>query len=800
MLSKGRDTPRHPNPSALIAIRPAAAAAAAVLILAATSSPDSRAATVNSTWNATTGILNWSDPLRWTNSPAADTFPDNGRLGNTYDVVISQGGPVLDTSVTVRSVTLTGSSQIYTNLYTSSQTRYAGTNTLSVTNSFTLDSPNLFVNVNAPSGAIFTLTNPAKTKLLAGAINIGGEMRLAPVAGTYLIDTVTVGTAINLLPTSLFTIDRPFGFAPQSNDPFQLPVNGTLNNAGVIQQTAAGTFTGGSWWKIENSGTIHVNGTFNVPGGFHSTGLLDLQSASGIASLSNSSLAGQITLAPGSALTIGGPTSFGDVLANLSVTNAGTIQFLNATYVTGSTTISGPGQVNFATSAARVNLQADLTLSGPTLLDGGASVQGTYRATVGNLTFKSGRITGSELFVPVGGALAFAGTNAHNLDGATVTVAGNATWDGGNIAAVTTPSNRIQIQPSGAFTILPSAGAALTRTPSGSQTDLLANAGLLNVDRGALAVGQSWNLDNSGTLRVTGGTLTLSVLAATNSGTIDLQPGGTFLANGLSTTRIEITPTGTLRIAPSAAATFHLPSQSGATLVNKGLIEVGGGTFILDGTWNLSNSGTVRVTAGFARIATGRFTNTGSIELESGAAALDIGSIDSVRAMIVSGNHAGAWDGAGVRSAAARSNHALAVGYAYGADISSASTFQWMGASVSASDILVRTTLIGDANLDGSVDFNDLVKLAQNYNTAIPTPSGKSAWVRGDFTYDGVIDFNDLVKLAQNYNTALPAEPIPGSSPNFNADLARAFASVPEPSAIALFATAGAILGRRRRR
>ncbi len=28
-------------------------------------------------------------------------------------------------------------------------------------------------------------------------------------------------------------------------------------------------------------------------------------------------------------------------------------------------------------------------------------------------------------------------------------------------------------------------------------------------------------------------------------------------------------------------------------------------------------------------------------------------------------------------------------------------------------------TLLGDANLDGVVDFNDLVKLAQNYNTTV---------------------------------------------------------------------------------
>lgn len=55
----------------------------------------------------------------------------------------------------------------------------------------------------------------------------------------------------------------------------------------------------------------------------------------------------------------------------------------------------------------------------------------------------------------------------------------------------------------------------------------------------------------------------------------------------------------------------------------------------------------------------------------------------------------------------------------------------------------------GDANHDGVVDFNDLVKLAQNYNVT----DGTRAWEEGDFTGDGNVDFNDLVILAQNYNT-----------------------------------------------
>jgi hypothetical protein len=64
--------------------------------------------------------------------------------------------------------------------------------------------------------------------------------------------------------------------------------------------------------------------------------------------------------------------------------------------------------------------------------------------------------------------------------------------------------------------------------------------------------------------------------------------------------------------------------------------------------------------------------------------------------------------------------------------------------------------LAGDATRDRAVDFNDLVKLAQNYNT-----TGK-VWPDGDFNGDGNVDFNDLVILAQNYNTALPVAGVGG--------------------------------------
>jgi autotransporter-associated beta strand protein len=94
----------------------------------------------------------------------------------------------------------------------------------------------------------------------------------------------------------------------------------------------------------------------------------------------------------------------------------------------------------------------------------------------------------------------------------------------------------------------------------------------------------------------------------------------------------------------------------------------------------------------------------------------------------------------------------------------------------------------GDANLDGRVNFNDLLILAANYNQPIA-----NGWIKGDFNHDGTVNFNDLLVLAANYNT--------GSLGGLQGDWALALASVPEPtSAVAAVVASGLVLSRRRAR
>lgn len=96
----------------------------------------------------------------------------------------------------------------------------------------------------------------------------------------------------------------------------------------------------------------------------------------------------------------------------------------------------------------------------------------------------------------------------------------------------------------------------------------------------------------------------------------------------------------------------------------------------------------------------------------------------------------------------------------------------------------------GDTNFDFSVNFDDLLKLAQHYGVA----AGRT-WVHGDFNGDDAVNFDDLLTLAQNYQAA-PALGVPTA---IAADWALAQSLVPEPATAGILSVVLMGLGRRRR-
>jgi acid phosphatase len=127
------------------------------------------------------------------------------------------------------------------------------------------------------------------------------------------------------------------------------------------------------------------------------------------------------------------------------------------------------------------------------------------------------------------------------------------------------------------------------------------------------------------------------------------------------------------------------------------------------------------------------------------------------------------WQGNGIGSSAA--TDMAGVGYR---ELGAGGDFDSDGTA-----LLLRLTLLGDANLDGAISFPDLVAVAQHFDTT----DGSAFWSDGDFNYDHNVDFSDLILLSQNYNGSLPAA-LPGAAPEFQAALASAFAHVPEPTTL----------------
>ena len=69
------------------------------------------------------------------------------------------------------------------------------------------------------------------------------------------------------------------------------------------------------------------------------------------------------------------------------------------------------------------------------------------------------------------------------------------------------------------------------------------------------------------------------------------------------------------------------------------------------------------------------------------------------------------------------------------------SSFQFGNVQVFAA----HPVLPGDTNADGTVNFTDLLTLAQHYGAA------GADWQQGDFDASGTVDFSDLLTLAQHY-------------------------------------------------
>ena len=179
----------------------------------------------------------------------------------------------------------------------------------------------------------------------------------------------------------------------------------------------------------------------------------------------------------------------------------------------------------------------------------------------------------------------------------------------------------------------------------------------------------------------------------------------------------------------------------------------------------------------------------GTVDVGNGDLVVRNGSLAAVTAGVAAGVAAG---GIVSSTAAANATRLTTIGVIQdarnGTAIYSAS-HPFDGTAPAATDVLVKYTYFGDANLDGKVDGQDYGLIDNGFNQAL------TGWFNGDFNYDGKVDGSDYTLIDNAFNS----QGAPLASSGLTAISTAEVAAVPEPAAAALVMVGLATAGRRRR-
>ena len=142
----------------------------------------------------------------------------------------------------------------------------------------------------------------------------------------------------------------------------------------------------------------------------------------------------------------------------------------------------------------------------------------------------------------------------------------------------------------------------------------------------------------------------------------------------------------------------------------------------------------------------------GILDLNDNAMVVDhdgTSPVSDIQAMITAaydtGVGSGHWGESGITSSLA-DDSTYAVGYADRSELSSTPA---VFSTADMTSVLVRFTLYGDADLDGTVNLLDFNRLSANFNGT------NKVWSQGDFNYDTQVNLLDFNKLAANFNDSL---------------------------------------------
>ena len=361
----------------------------------------------------------------------------------------------------------------------------------------------------------------------------------------------------------------------------------------------------------------------------------------------------------------------------------------------------------------------------------------------------------------------------------------NANWNNNNGIGAPTNIESTAVLPSGAarsLTVSSNITATNIDFESAAGTTI-SGTGTVRFDWFFFPTHPEYYTDGPGLVRVTQGTHTISApTTVAHLHGFDVAAGGVLHLSNMQASPADNTDAGIRKIGAGTLRANRLLTAN---------VNVEAGTLQVTPSGTAANVSRVsNLTVNTAAGSTAKLDLSDNGLVLDYAAAATTSPLAATNALIASGYNGGAWNGPGIVSSDAAANSRRGLGIAEASELTTVPAFF---GTVDASAVLIRLTLRGDADLDGTVNFPDLVRLAQNYNGTA------KIWSRGDFNYDGTTNFTDLVALAQNYNQSLTAAQLTALGENVASDWALAQTLVPEPTTLAAVGLLGSVLLRRRR-
>ncbi len=418
----------------------------------------------------------------------------------------------------------------------------------------------------------------------------------------------------------------------------------------------------------------------------------------------------------------------------------------------------GPDSIRFGDATTRPQLQEDVFLTNPPSF---SSIMVDASADVAAHTFRFGNtLIGTDPYGTIGGVDAGGfGTIYYKLaDTSSVTVSGSSGAD--RFDVISSQARPIMLRGLAGSDVFQLGSSAVgQRNTNGITGPLTIDAGAGDFDT-IIAADQdnaagTVTTVNPGNIRLTNNLQVnitefelVGVHPSDLGGTIDVINTSPMFSvdaySGPGTDNINVYET-----APGAAVNVHATTDgsSGYDLLDVDVNNTALSAWarVIDGFYgsiSARNQGLVSLNNSFAIRTQGiSFAGSGRLDVGNAAIIYEYGGVSPISevATLIAGGY--------IVNPAAPENRAI--GYVEATDILTLPD-TWRGGDVVGPAVLIASTLKGDSDLNGNVNFLDLLSLARNYGST----TGMT-WFTADFDADGDVDFNDLLVLVRNYGQSM---------------------------------------------